>query len=176
MAMNPGTVAAEIAAYFETNLDTTRDWRTYDLGTVISVAFDKEFQRATRSNPNFLISPPAGSLDIHSCLTIYPDANTARNFAVCIGNKVAGYWAKAIGLGQPCHEDFVKAVTNDAHKIAMPIASGLISLMYKELQVPYWLDFANVIISNVRTIMWNVIECRHTHGGLSCNTYTEFIM
>ena len=176
MAMNPGVVAKEIAEYFERNLDTTREWETYDLGKIISIVLDKEFQKATRSNPNFLINPPAGSLDILSCLKIYSEVNIARNFAVCIGNKVAAYWAKAIGIGQACHRDYVNSVTNDAAKIASPIAKGLIELTYKKIQVPYWLDFANVIISNVKTIQWSVVECTNGSGGIICTTYPEFVI
>lgn len=176
MAMSTGAVASAIASYFELNLDTTRDWETYDLGKVITSVFDKEFQGATRSNPNFLIAPPAGTLNLNECLTTYTDSATARNFAICIGNKIANYWAKATGIGQACYDDYVDSVVNDAQKIASPIAKELLSLSYNNLQVPYWLDFANIIIGNVKTISWNVTECRSTKDGIIHNDYTEFVM
>jgi len=118
---------------------------------VVQTVLDNGFQVATKSGENFDITPPAGSLFINLVSgDTMPDE---------IGRACAEYWSKAIAIGAPevCQDEVV-SVSNDAGKIAAPIASGLRALGDAVPKTPIYFDFVNVIHTNVKTIVWTIVE------------------
>jgi len=119
---------------------------------------DEGFQEAEESLSNFLITPPAGTLYINQ-ISVYQMPEE-------IGRACAEYWVKAIGEGSP-ESTSIKSVTNDAAKIADPIASELRSLRHMtRLDRPYYYKFVEIIYRNVKTIEWTIEEEDQTFNGV----------
>ena len=158
MAMNSLSCAEKLYSYYKGDLWRTRDWRKYNFGIFISETLDAEFQKATRTTTNFVITPPAGSLGIDACLNVYKHKVTPRGFARCMAAKAAAYWSKAIAPGSPNCLNFVDSVVNDASKISGPIASELLALRFSKDSLPYFKKFCDIFINNARTIQWTIVE------------------
>ena len=146
-----------------------RDCHCYNGGQEVlrymEKVMDNEFQKATRSLDNIDITTPAGTL--YFGIRKFEDS---VNMPWIIGKEVARYWSVTIqttGTPQACDE--IKSVTNDALKIATPIALDLINMAKANIiRTPYDQYFFKVIFDHVRTIRWTVKE-----GGGGCDkTFT----
>jgi len=116
----------------------------------ISAILDAGFQKATPTEANVDISPPAGSL-----LIVVGAAGTMPEV---IGQACADYWVKAIAPASPQHQLSISKVVNDAAKIAAPIAANLRALPGRGYLLPSYFDFVNAIHKEVKAIIWKVTE------------------
>jgi len=119
----------------------------------IAKVLDAEFQKAIPTYMNVDITTPKGTLSFEDVtgLTI---ENVWR-----IARDVEKYWAKTIELtGEPQKCDEIKEVKNDSKKIIEPIATQLLSLYQGSIETPSYFKFCSIIITNVKTIIWNVKE------------------
>ncbi|MDQ6990757.1 MAG: hypothetical protein Q9M11_03395 [Mariprofundaceae bacterium] len=118
----------------------------------ISTILDTGFQAAVPSLLNLDISPAAGTLALP-----HPSGGNST-MPELIGKACADYWQLAIGKGAPQHKAAVTGVSNDASKIAAPIALSIRGLATGGYLVPSYTDFVTVIHNEVLTIKWTVNE------------------
>lgn len=117
---------------------------------------DDEFQKAdnTLNIKSPIPLPAKGSLSL----------NLKSNFvlnAIEIGVKVSVYWSMCIVpmvSVLPQYMGMVTVVTNDAVKIAAPIAQKLIQLSLNAKPNDDYKEFCKIIIDEVKTITWNITE------------------
>ena len=75
--------------------------------------------------------------------------------------------------GSPAALDVIVSVTNDAMKIALPIANNLLSATGKTAESkPLYFDFVEAIYKEVRTIIWTITELKASDGSTSVLTNT----
>jgi len=119
---------------------------------VIANLIDQGFQQSIPTLLNVDITPPAGTL-------VFNQVNSIA-MATEIGNACATYWASAVGFGIPESGTLntITSVTNDASKIATPIANNIINLIGIGELIPPYYHFVDAIHKEVRTIIWDVIE------------------
>jgi hypothetical protein len=120
--------------------------------STIAKELDAEFQKGVTTLKNVDITTPAGSLSFSNV------SGLTNDNAYKIASDVASYWAKTIapsGTPESCR---ISSVVNDASKIIAPIASGLLSLYNGNIETPSYFKFCDIIISNVKTIIWQVDE------------------
>jgi len=121
----------------------------FSMVPVISKILDDGFQAGSVSLPNVDISPPAGSFML--------PCTSGQDMPELIGAECARYWSAAIGPGSPVSCSSI-TVSNDAAKIASPIAGNLRSLFGTGYLTPNYFDFVNAIHKEVKTIIWTVAE------------------
>lgn len=137
------------------------NWDQREFLAVWEKELDDEFQKAQRSNPNFVITPPAGSLHFDVFPTQgHDDFQSGKDQCREIAHEVMVYWSKAIALGSAVVLSVVSSVTNDAMSHEEPLYQDLLSLR-TNIKVPYndyWLNIHTVIMQHVRNIRWSVTE------------------
>ena len=149
--MDATTPANNINNAYQTMLESGYTDSKMLLNT-IAKELDSEFQKGVTTYKNVDITTPAGSLSF-SDVSGLTTANAYK-----IATDVANYWAKTIApTGSPESCD-ISSVVNDASKIVAPIASGLLSLYNGNIETPSYFKFCDIIISNVKTIIWEVHE------------------
>lgn len=126
---------------------------------------DDEFQKATKSQENFDITVPAGTLFID-----FADTGQGKRMCMNIATGVMVYWSKAIGLGAPAYLDKVESVVNDAITHIMPLYNDILSIRTSTEISDYYMEIHTKIIKHVRNIQWTVIEKR-----FSDNSTTAYI-
>lgn len=117
---------------------------------------DAEFQKASKSNPNFDISPPAGSLNFG-----FADTPMGLNMCMNIAMGTMTYWAKAIVPASPAHLNVVIAVSNDAIAHALPLYNDILSIRTNnglDGASDFMLRIHSKIMTHVRNIKWTVVE------------------
>lgn len=114
---------------------------------------DDEFQKATKSQQNFDITPPAGSLFIE-----FADTGFGKTMCLNIATAVMVYWSKAISLGAPAYLDVVIAVSNDAITHIMPLYNDILSIRTTGEISDYFMKIHETIIKHVKNIKWMVTE------------------
>lgn len=132
---------------------------------------DAEFQKASKTNPNFDITPPAGSLD-------FSFADTPMGLTMCMNIALGTmqYWAKAIAFGTAAHLDVVIAVTNDAMSHVIPLYNDILSIRTNSALDSYsvfMLRIHSKIMKHVRNITWYVTELNTSDG--STGTWEEHV-
>ena len=163
MSLNASSTAKKIADNHSEYMHNFKDGGDI-LGflKILSKSLDEGFQEASISLENVDISPPFGSLNI-------PDG-IYEQLAINIGLSCAGYWSKAIAPGTPQSCSSITSVTNDAGKIAAPIAAGIMSLCGSSEEItPHYEKFVKIIFDQVKTISWVITEssgnCSATFGA-----------
>ena len=153
--MSEISIARKINSFYNT-VKTTGALNTYLLNDVIARVLDVEFQKATKNYPNFDITPPANTLSF-KFKKYGRSGGTAKINARFIATKIAEYWAKAIAPGTPVKYPHI-TVTNDAMKIIEPLTADILSLRTSHIRPEGYIAFARVIIKNIYTINWTIIE------------------
>lgn len=121
---------------------------------------DSEFQKASQSNKNFLITPPAGSL-------FFAFSNDGETMAKNIAIGVCTYWSKAIGKGENAYLDKVTDVQNDAMLHVGPLTADILSIRTNKLasQDQYFKLIHDKIISHITSMKWIVSEIDFSTGS-----------
>lgn len=133
----------------------------FDNSSALETIIDKDFQLATPSLASVVLTPPAGTLRL--------PRNTSMSNPMDIGIECARYWSLAIAPGEPQIHSSIVSVTNDASKIASPIAANLIALSSGGvMSSPSFAEFVDCIYREVITIVWEVKEI----SGPTSETYT----
>jgi len=133
----------------------------------VASVIDAGFQMAVKTLSNIDITPPAGSL-------VFPFDSVIRN-PYMIGEQCSEYWCKTITTsGAPDTLDGIVSVTNDASKIAIPIANNLLALTGRKgtESKPLYFEFVDAIYKEVRTIKWTVTEIKYSDGSTTVLTNT----
>jgi len=128
------------------------------LNTIVK-ELDKEFQKGSTTLNNVDITTPAGSLNFNDVIGI-TNANAFR-----IATNVSDYWAKTIELTGSPESCSISSVENDASKIINPMANELLNLYKGDIETPSYFKFCDIIIRNVKTIIWKVHE-----SSSNCNS------
>ena len=133
----------------------------FDNSSVIETIMDEDFQLATPSMPSVVLAPPAGSFRL--------PRSTSMSNPMAIGLECARYWSLAIAPGAPSVLSSIVSISNDASKIAEPIAAKLTTLSGGDTMLsPAYAEFIDCIYSEVKTIIWTVSET----SGPANTTYT----
>jgi len=159
---NPDKVSKEWYNLFNSNASAFSNAKFLDFYGKMDVILDKNFQECkTVPCKNFVITPPAGSLNAFSAIDKkYNSASVGRENAFIIAKGIMEYWAKAIKPGQPCACRKVISVENDAMVYITPLANDILKLKSTRLHNGY-LDLAIVIYNNIMKINWVIEEASH---------------
>ena len=133
----------------------------FDNSSVIETIMDADFQLGTPSMPSVLLAPPAGTFRL--------PRSTSMSNPMDIGLECARYWSLANDPGAPSVLSSIVGISNDASKIAGPIAANLTALSSgSTMLMPSYAEFIDCIYREVKTIIWSVTET----SGPSTTTYT----
>lgn len=159
MALDDTGTALNISAEYQTLLDGNYSGDPHGfLRDTLSVIMDAGFQEATPTMSNVNITAPAGSL-------LFPLVGGSA-MALAIGTECARYWSEAISTNGIPVAFPITSVSNDAAKIAQPIADGLMGETGASGPVvPSYLNFVKIIYDEVRTIIWTVEETNPADGS-----------
>lgn len=144
----------------------TNDSQSYDERAFIDIwqkSLDDEFQRASQTHMNFIITDIKGSLYI-------PLSKNGVQLCLNIAMAVCSYWSKALTPGKPEHLDSVVSVTNDAMTHVTPLYSDIMSIRRSTPTTEYYKEIHDKILTHVKSIKWIVVEMDASTGST-----TEFI-
>ena len=120
--------------------------------TILSKALDTQFQLGKVSQANVDITVAAGTLMIPYSVATRP------MMPEIIGQHCADYWKAAIGPDTAQSLSMISSVTNDAAKIAAPIATSLRAVLASPVSTVPYVDFITAIYTEVLKIKWKVVE------------------
>lgn len=156
MSLNSSSVAAninnmyteykELAMNAGLDPDTYRaDFDAFNFLDKLAEILDAGFQEATPTNPNIIITTPAGTLSF-----------TSKDD---IGTGCQNYWMNTLETsGEPVEESQIVSIVNTASTIGTIINNGINGLGRSTISSEPFKDLVDVIFNAVKDIVWSVTE------------------